>query len=332
MPQIRQQSTHFLAEREENRLKTQHYNWTPEISPLDKWQHDWIAGGVFEEGANSSRHALRCLIPTNTPTTLTLRSIQLTQTNQRQFYSWQPRHRYRHRPLLPPAPPPQPSNPQHHMSSCTNAGTTHQPHFTLPLPCSPAHPTEASRATPVPYILISPSFLACSEYLPSDPATPMPLGSTNHIATTTGPRPTHAHGGYPLSCLTPQPANHPQTNNSAYPRALKRRGRRRRTPPTTTITGNTSTSTRTQTIKSGQLTALLNLSPRHQNYTTPPHHRGLPPGAATPPIPPHPWFPQQRWSRLEWARGIGSATPRPPLRRDAVGLRRAATPYLDLAR
>ena len=63
-------------------------------------------------------------------------------------------------------------------------------------------------------------------------------------------------------------------------------------------------------------------SPRHQNYTTPPHHRGLglPPGAATPPIPLYPWFPQQRWSRLEWARGIGSATLRPPLRRDTVGL------------
>ena len=51
----------------------------------------------------------------------------------------------------------------------------------------------------------------------------------------------------------------------------------RRTPPTTTTIGNTST--RTQTNKAGQLT-LLNLSPRHQNYTTPPHHhhRGLPPG------------------------------------------------------
>ena len=131
-----------------------------------------------------------------------------------------------------------------------------------------------------------------------------------------------------------QPANHPPTNNSAYPRALKRGGRRRRTSPTTTtITGNTST--RTQTVKSGQLT-LLNPSPRHQNYTTTPHHRGLPPGAATPPIPPYPWFPQQRWSRLEWARwsrlewarGSGSATPRPPLRRDTVGLRRAATPHL----
>ena len=40
-------STHFLAEREENRLKIQYYNWTPRISPLDKWQHDWIASGVF---------------------------------------------------------------------------------------------------------------------------------------------------------------------------------------------------------------------------------------------------------------------------------------------
>ena len=117
------------------------------------------------------------------------------------------------------------------------------------------------------------------------------------------------HGGYSPPALH-QPANHPQTNNSAYPRALKRGGRRRRTPPTTTtITVNTST--RTQTIKSGQLT-LLNPFPRHQNYTTPPHHRGLPPGAATPPIPPYPWFPQQRWSRLEWVRGIGSATPDPP--------------------
>jgi len=122
-------------------------------------------------------------------------------------------------------------------------------------------------------------------------AIPMPLGPINQIAITTGPRPTH--GGYPPPAIH-QPANHPQINNSAYPRALKRGGRRRRTPPTTTtITGNTST--RTQPIKSGQLT-LLNPSPRHQNYTTPPHHRGLPPGAATPPTPPYPWFPQQRWS------------------------------------
>jgi len=106
------------------------------------------------------------------------------------------------------------------------------------------------------------------------PAITMPLGPINRIAITTGPRPTH--GGYSPPALH-QPANHPQTNNSAYPRALKRGGRRRRTPPTTTtITGNTST--RTQTIKSGQLT-LLNPSPRHQNYTTPPHHMNTrPPG------------------------------------------------------
>ena len=153
----------------------------------------------------------------------------------------------------------------------------------------------------------------------------MPLGPINQIAITTGPRPTH--GGYPPTALHQPANNHPQTNNSAYPRALKRGGRRMCTvctPPTTTTIGNTST--RTQTIRAGQLT-LLNLSPRHQKYTTPPphHHRGLPPGAATPPIPPYPWFPQQRWSRLEWARGIiGSATLRPPLCRDAVGLRRAA--------
>ena len=28
-----------------------------------QWQHDWIASGVFEEGANSSRHAFLCLVP-----------------------------------------------------------------------------------------------------------------------------------------------------------------------------------------------------------------------------------------------------------------------------
>jgi len=124
-------SSHFLAEREENRLKIQYYNWTPKISPLDKWQHDWIASGGFGEGANSSRHTLRCLVPS------TLQQLVGAFSSPRQinsiqcFHSWQPRHRHRHRPLLPPAPPPpQPSNPQHHnhMSSGTNAGTTHQPH------------------------------------------------------------------------------------------------------------------------------------------------------------------------------------------------------------
>ena len=63
-------STHFLAEREDNRLKIQYHNWiwVPKLSPLDKWQHDWIVSGVFEEGANSCRHALRCLVLV--PTTL----------------------------------------------------------------------------------------------------------------------------------------------------------------------------------------------------------------------------------------------------------------------
>jgi len=133
-------------------------------------------------------------------------------------------------------------------------------------------------------ILISTSFRACSEYPPSDTyAARTHKPDCNHyrinqIAITTGPRPTHG----PPTALHQPANNHPQTNNSAYPRALKRRGGRRRTPPTTTTIGNTST--RTQTNKAGLLT-LLNLSPRHQNYTTPPHHhhRGLPPGAATPP-------------------------------------------------
>jgi len=164
------------------------------------------------------------------------------------------------------------------------------------------------------------------------PAIPMPLGPINQIAITTGPHPTH--GGYPPIALHQPANNHPQTNNSAYPRALKRGGRRRRTPPTTTTIGNTSTRTQTN-IK---LDSSLYSTSLPDTKTTLPlliiiiGHRGLPPGAATAPIPPYPWFPQQRWSspsRLEqWARGIGSATLRPPLRRDTVGLWRAATPHL----
>jgi len=121
--------------------------------------------------------------------------------------------------------------------------------------------------SPVPY-----PYFPLSSRLPGIPTQRyllMPLGPINQITTTTGPRPTHGGSPPPPPALH-QPANHPQTNNSAYPRALKRGGRRRRTPPTKTITVNTST--RTQTIKSGQLTLLLNLSPRHQNYATPPPH------------------------------------------------------------
>jgi len=130
-------------------------------------------------------------------------------------------------------------------------------------------------------ILISTSFRACSEYPPSDTyAARTHKPDCNHYRPTPHPR------GYPPTTLHQPANNHPQTNNSAYPRALKRGGRRRRTPPTTTTTTIGNTSTRTQTNKAGW-TALtvLNLSPRHQNYSTPPHHhhRGLPSGAATPP-------------------------------------------------
>jgi len=83
------------------------------------------------------------------------------------------------------------------------------------------------------------------------------------------------------------PANHPQTNNSAHTpsRSQKRREKKdAHAPHPTSITDNTSTRVLKPYMKSRQLT-LPNLSPRHQNYTTPPHHRELPPGAATPPIP-----------------------------------------------
>jgi len=143
----------------------------------------------------------------------------------------------------------------------TNAGTTHQPHYHYH--AAPPIPRRFPRQALYP-ILISPFLLSPARN--TYPAIPMPLGPINQIAITTGPCPTH--GGYYSPPALHQPANHLQTNSSAYPRALNRGGRRRRTPPTTTtITGNTST--RTQTIKSGQLT-LLNPSSRHQNYTTPP--------------------------------------------------------------
>jgi len=102
---------------------------------------------------------------------------------------------------------------------------------------APPIPRRVPRQAPYP-ILISPSFLAYSEYLPGDTYATR-TRHINQIAITTGPRPTH--GGYSPPALH-QSANHPQTNISAYPRALKRGGRRRRTPPTTTtITDNTST-------------------------------------------------------------------------------------------
>jgi len=78
------------------------------------------------------------------------------------------------------------------------------------------------------------------------PAIPMPLGSINQYATTTSPRP--SHGGTAATPLVVSHSHttttllllyihiiyiiyHRPTNNSAYPRALKRGGGRRRTPP-----------------------------------------------------------------------------------------------------
>jgi len=250
-------STHFLAEREENRLiKIQYYNWTPKLSPLDKWQHDdWIASGVFEEGANSSRHALRCLVPT------TLQQLLGASSSPRQINDNSIPGRpgidmgtapYCHRLLLR-------LNPLTPNTTCPVAPMQAPPtnHITTTMQRRPSHGGFPGKPRP---LSLFPLLFSPARY--TYPAIPMPVGPINQIAITTGLRPTH--GGYSPPALH-QPANHPQINNSAYPRALKRVGRRRRTPPTTTtITGNTST--RTQTIKSGQLT-LLNPSPRHQNYT-----------------------------------------------------------------
>ena len=110
------------------------YNWPPKIiTPLDTWDHDdWIASGVFEEGANSYsyRHALCCLIPT------TLQQLLGAFSSPGQI-NWNsipgiPGIDIGTAPycyLLPAPPSPQPSNPQHDMSSDTNAGTTHQTHY-----------------------------------------------------------------------------------------------------------------------------------------------------------------------------------------------------------
>jgi len=145
---------HFLAEREENRLKIQYYNWTPKLSTLDKWQHDWIASasGVFEEGANSSsRHALRCLVPS------TLQQLLGAFSSPRQINSISIAGSpgidigtapYCHRLLLRlnPLTPNTTVAPHVQWHQCR-----HHPPTTLPLPCSPAHPMEASRASSVPY-------------------------------------------------------------------------------------------------------------------------------------------------------------------------------------
>jgi len=122
--------------------------------------------------------------------------------NQRQFYSWQrpgidiSTDPYCLLPLAPP--PPQPSNSQqsqHHMSCGTNAGTTHQLHYHYH--AAPPIPRRLPGQAPYP-IRISPSFLACSEYLPSDTyATRTHKPNCNHYRPTPHPR------RLPPSCLTP---------------------------------------------------------------------------------------------------------------------------------
>jgi len=154
---------HFLAEREENRLKIQCYNWTPKLSPLDKWQHDWITSGVFEEGANSSRRALRCLLVPTTIQQLLGAFSSPRQINRNSIpgslginIGTAP---YCHRLLLR-------LNPLTPNTTCPVAPmqappTKHQPHYHYH--AAPPIPWRFPRQAPYP-ILISPSFLACSEY------------------------------------------------------------------------------------------------------------------------------------------------------------------------
>ena len=119
-------------------------------------------------------------------------------------------------------------NPLPHNTTCPVAPMQAPPtnHITTTMQPRPSHggfPCKPRTLSLFP-LFLSPAWNTC-------PPIPMPLGPINQIAITTGPRPTH--GGYSPPALH-QPANHPQTNSSsAYPRALKRGGRRRRTPPTT---------------------------------------------------------------------------------------------------
>ena len=157
----------------------------------------------------------------------------------------------------------------------------HHPPTTLPLPCSPAHPSHRGfpgkpRTRTLSLFLISPSFLACSEYLPSDTyATRTHKPNCNHYRPTPHPRrllPT---------CALHQPANHPQTqtNNSAYPRALKRlskeEGEGGARPPRPQLFP----ATHPPVLKPLNLDSSLYSTPLPDTkttlHTTPPHHRGL---------------------------------------------------------
>ena len=100
---------------------------------------------------------------------------------------------------------------QHHMSSGTNAGTTHQPHYHYY--AAPPIPRRFPRQVPGKPCTLSLFPLIFSPACNTHPAIPMPLGPVNQIAIaiTTGPRPTH--GGYPPTALHQPANNHPQTTN-----------------------------------------------------------------------------------------------------------------------
>ena len=157
------------------------------------------------------------------------------------------------------------------------------------------------------------------------PAIPMPLGPINQIAITTGLRPTH--GGYPPPALH-QPANHPQTNNSITLQTLalsKEEGEEGARPPP-------------QLLPATHRPVLKPLNLDSSLYST-----SLPDTKTTLPlliigdyrlVQQHPLSIPTRGFRNNGGldlSGLGVlALPprRPPLRRDAVGLRRAATPHL----
>jgi len=151
----------------------------------------------------------------------------------------------------------------------------------------------------------------------------MPVGSINHIATTTY-RPTPLPRRLPLAlaptpllpyrqCLLHHAANHlhPPTTITVHTLSLsKEEGEVGARPPPQILPTTTTQhihpypySNSNSNIRTAHPTPTQPLPDidTKQNYaTTPPHHRGLPPGAATPPIPPYPRGPQQRWwSRLK---------------------------------
>jgi exonuclease III len=328
-------STHFTAEREENRIQIYYHGWTPTPPPLEKWGNSWIESGAFKEGANSSRLALRCLIPTTiqqlpgaffSPGQLNANSAPGSHGIDTNLPEYSHRLLLHRCPLTPPTTFPLVPMP---ILSVNYIATTAHP-----------RPTHGGFPGAPPTMNLNRlSLLLMTNY----PVIPMPLPAFTYSANNnTNPRP--SHGGFPHTTPTPllTPANTAYrpptrltpgaTSSSApplaptilisYPRALKRGGTRRPTPTTHMITNS---STHPQPGRPRQAAPHSPSASRHHTYTSL-LTRGLPPGATTPP--PYPQLPQQRWTRLEGARGTGLATPCPPLRRITVCLRWPSTPHL----